>query len=410
MTRNVTLIESQAADLALSEKEATALAVAGKRLASNKQWWGTNEANEDRTVIRCTRTAPNLWTVRVADAVGLISIGDLQIEVKPKIPIDHFLYLLNMSGAFPRLDRQSVGAARALSLWDLVARWFLSETEKLLRRGMLKGYQETRGWLKTIRGRVDALDTVRALATGRLEAKCTFEEFETDTPMNRIIKEAARLVSGSSALIWSDRHRAIAIVSSIPNAGRLRPGDLDTFVDRHSRSYASSIALARHIIAGQGRTIESGPDVAWTFLIRTPELIEEGIRAVLKRELAGRRQIVKQGRQIPGSTLTFSPDLLFDGGIATGDVKYKWLGREWKRADLYQAIAFAVAFDTDLAALGGFRATPLLEPRRVVIGDIEVREFEWIANSDVPPEEAASILAGSLDEWLSVREHVATTA
>jgi 5-methylcytosine-specific restriction enzyme subunit McrC len=245
------------------------------------------------------------------------------------------------------------------------------------------------------------------LSTGRLEAKRNFEEFETDTPMNRTLKEAARLVSGSSSLIWRDRRRAMAIVSSIPNVSRLRLGDLDTLVDRHSRSYASSIALARHIIAGQGRTIESGPDVAWTFLIRTPELIEEGIRAVLKRELAGRRQIVKQGRQIPGSSLTFSPDLLFDGGLATGDVKYKWLGREWKRADLYQAIAFAVAFDTDLAALGGFRATPLFEPRRVVIGNIEVREFGWIANSDVPPEEAASILAGSLDDWLRAREHAA---
>jgi 5-methylcytosine-specific restriction enzyme subunit McrC len=407
MTRNVTLIESQAADLALSEREATALAVAGKRLASAKQWWGASAPNEDRTVIRCTRTAPNLWSVRVADAVGLISIDDLQLEVRPKIPIDHFLYLLNMSGAFPRLDSKTVRAARGLSLWDLVARWFLSETETLLQRGLLMDYQESKGWLKTIRGRVDALDTVRALSTGRLEAKRNFEEFETDTPMNRTLKEAARLVSGSSSLIWRDRRRAMAIVSSIPNVSRLRLGDLDTLVDRHSRSYASSIALARHIIAGQGRTIESGPDVAWTFLIRTPELIEEGIRAVLKRELAGRRQIVKQGRQIPGSSLTFSPDLLFDGGLATGDVKYKWLGREWKRADLYQAIAFAVAFDTDLAALGGFRATPLFEPRRVVIGNIEVREFGWIANSDVPPEEAASILAGSLDDWLRAREHAA---
>lgn len=410
MTRNVVLFESQAADLALSDREATALAVAGRRLASHKAWWGADENKEERTVIRCTRVATNRWTLRVADAVGLISVGDLQIEVKPKIPIDHFLYLLSMSGQFPRLDSQRVGGLQGLSLWDLVARWFLSEAESLLQRGLMNDYHETAGWLKTIRGRVRTTDTVRAMAVGRLEAHCVLEEFETDTPLNRVVKEAARLVSGSPSLLWSDRRRALAIVSNIPNAGRLRPGDLDAMVDRHTRSYASTVSLAHHIIAGQGRTLESGQDIAWTFLIRTPELIEEGIRTVLKRELAGRRDVVKQGRQIQGSTLTFNPDLLFDGGLATGDVKYKWLGAEWRRADLYQAIAFAVAFETDLAALGGFRAIPLSEPRKVVIGDIEVREFEWVANSDVPPEEAGRILAASLEDWLSDRERHARIA
>lgn len=403
MTRLITLIESESRVLDLSDREATALATAGLRLASKKQWWGSEEVPEGRSVIPVTRRGAGRWSVRVLDAVGLISVGSLQIEVVPKIPIDHFLYLMNMSGWFPRMDEQQVMAARGFSLWDLVASWFLSEAETLMRRGLLKDYQETTGWLSTMRGSVDTVDTLRALATGRLEAKCVYEEFETDTSLNRILKEAARLVSASPTLSWPNRRRALAIAGHMTSVGRLRPEDLNVVVDRHSRSYNASIALARHIITGQGRTIESGSEIAWTFLIRTPELIEEGVRAVLKKELAGRREVVKKGRQIAGSNLTFNPDLLFDDGVATGDVKYKWLGREWKRSDLYQAVAFAVAFETDLAALGGFRATPLSQPRRVVIGDIEVREFEWIANSDLPPEQAGRALAASVDEWLSDR-------
>jgi len=410
MKRFIALKESETSELDINDRQAAALAIAGRRLASNKQWWGSSETTDERSVIHCSRIAANKWSVRVIDAVGIIAMGDLQIEVKPKIPINHFLYLLNMSGGFPRLDRQQIRAAQGLSLWDMVARWFLSETELLLRRGLLRDYQEAREWLGTVRGRVHAASTACALASGRLEADCIFEEFDTDTTLNRILKEAARLVSSSSTLTWSDRRRAVAITTPLANIGRLRPDDLGTVVDRHSRSYASSVALGKHIIAGQGRTIESGPDVAWTFLIRTPELIEEGVRQVLRRELIGRREVVKQGRQIPGSTLTFNPDLLFDGGVATGDVKYKWLGREWKRNDLYQAIAFAVAFETDLAALGGFRSTPLPEPRLLRIGDIEVREFEWIANSDIPPEEAGKMLASSIDSWLSNRENSVRTA
>lgn len=410
MTRLITLNESETRILDLTDREATALATAGVRLASKKQWWGGEEIPVGRTVIPVTRRGAGRWSVRVIDAVGLISVGDLQIEVVPKIPLDHFLYLLNMSGWFPRMDEQSVRAAQGFSLWDLVANWFLSEAEKLLRRGLLKDYQETSGWLSTVRGRVDAVSTIRALARGRFEARCIYEEFEIDTALNRIVREAARLVSASPTLSWPNRRRALTIVEHLTGIDRLQIGDLDVVVDRHTRPYGAPVALARHIVAGQGRTVESGSEIAWTFLIRTPELIEEGVRAVLRKELAGRREVTKKGRQIPGSTLTFNPDLLFDGGIATGDVKYKWLGREWKRSDLYQAVAFAVAFETDLAALGGFRATPLSQPRSVVIGDIEVREFEWVANSDFSPEQSGRILAASVDEWLTSRERTLRSA
>jgi hypothetical protein len=43
------------------------------------------------------------------------------------------------------------------------------------------------------------------------------------------------------------------------------------------------------------------------------------------------------------------PDLVFDGGLAVGDVKYKDIDPERNRSDLYQVVAFAAGYDCDCA-------------------------------------------------------------
>ena len=48
--------------------------------------------------------------------------------------------------------------------------------------------------------------------------------------------------------------------------------------------------------------------------------------------------------------MTLNPDLVFEAGLVTGDVKYK-LPTEWDRGDLYQAVVFATGFRARQAAL-----------------------------------------------------------
>jgi hypothetical protein len=394
------LAESQPKILNLTEAQAAALLAAGKRLASDKAWWGASEPSPDRSVIRCARLTGDEWSVTVADAVGLIAVGDLRLEVLPKIPLPHLLFLFGESGHFPRMDEPELRAAAGLSLWELVARWYLTETERLIRKDLLRDYQDAAGWLPIVRGRVDAVRTARALATGRLEALCTYEDFGADTPLNRILLEASRRLGANQALAWEHRRRALAIAGRMDGVSSLQSSDLRVKPDRRSAYYHNAIALGRHIIAGQGRSIERGPHYAWTFLIRTPEMVEAGIRNILRGRLAPEWTVTKQGRQLVGSTMTFNPDLVFDRGIAIADVKYKQMGDDWSRADLYQVIAFAVAYVSSSAALIGFRSLTPKEPRRVLVGGIEVRELLWNAMSETTPAEAVDTLVDETERWL----------
>ena len=108
--------------------------------------------------------------------------------------------------------------------------------------------------------------------------------------------------------------------------------------------------LARRVLRSAGRSLMGGGELMWTFLIRTPELIEDGVRSVLQEAL-GTSVVMKKRQPLAGSELTFNPDLRFFGNRAVGDVKYKLRAGDWNRADLYQVLSFAAGLRCFHAAI-----------------------------------------------------------
>ena len=404
--RVVKVTESQSAVLTLTDDEAKALIRSGRRLASDSSWWGATDDEEgperrQRSVIRCERDSGDRWRVRVSDAVGLVAVGDLLIEVQPKIPQAHLLYLMEKGGHIPRLGEDRARAGDDRSLWDLVARWFLTEVERVLRRDLMRAYENHCDELKLIRGRVDPARTARSFYTGRIEFACEYDEFTIDNPLNRTLRAAARAVGGSPLLPWSERTRALGALARMEDVGPLRSGDTRAFVGRTTAHYQNAIALAHHILRGQGRLLEAGENVAWTFLLRTPEPVEDGIRKILSDRLGHPWTVEKRGRQAVGSKMTFNPDLVFSGGLATGDVKYSVTSKDWRRSDLYQAIAFATIYETNEAAIIGFTLSGGVAPPPIDVGQMTIRHIDWAAGSAVPPDQAAAKLTDDIATWLN---------
>jgi McrBC 5-methylcytosine restriction system component len=105
------------------------------------------------------------------------------------------------------------------------------------------------------------------------------------------------------------------------------------------------------------------------------------------------------------STLTLNPDLVFEdeeGAFAVGDVKYKLASSEWRRADLYQAAAFAAGFRVSRAAVIAFQTENGGNLPSVKVGDFEIRHFTWDAHADTAPEEAASQLINNIVSWIGM--------
>jgi 5-methylcytosine-specific restriction enzyme subunit McrC len=388
--------------LDLSEEEAAALAAAGKRLAGSREYWGRVVTDADSpaetTVIRCDRLAHGRHRVTVAEAVGIVALSSLQLIVEPKIPPAHFRYLLERSPAFPRLDDQQAAAAESSELWDLVATWFVAALERLLRRGLVADYEEQHEDLPYMRGTVHAVETANAYYQGRVSFSCLFDEFGLDSPVNRVLRAATATVAAAPVLKLELRRRARHALSRFMDVGELRPGDVDHAPERRSAHYAMGLQLARHVLAATGRTIASGPTPAWTFLIRTPELIEDAVRNILKCELHDVIDVKKSGLQLKPSKLTLNPDLVF-GRTAVGDIKYSLLGSDWKRPHLYQAVAFATGYRVSRAGVFGFTSTGP-SPPELQVGPIHLRAFTWLANEAVAPRVAEAKFVDETRTWI----------
>ena len=141
-----------------------------------------------------------------------------------------------------------------------------------------------------------------------------------------------------------------------------------------------------------------GGELMWTFLIRTPELIEEGVRSVLQQAL-GASVVTRKRQPLAGSKLTLNPDLRFFGDRAVADVKYKLRAGDWSRADLYQVLSFAAGLRCFDAAIINFASDAATAVTSLDVGDHRVKQFSWPCG-DSDPATAALDFAGEIGTWL----------
>jgi 5-methylcytosine-specific restriction enzyme subunit McrC len=396
----IRIVESEAAVVGLSADEAGALTALGQKLASKSSWWGEDEEAAPKSVIDVRQDSGGQWFVLVREAIGVISVGNHEIVVAPKIPDDHFLYLAHMGGLIPRIDASATTVEHGNNLWEVIAHWCLVATERVLRGELAKGYKESVEELELSRGRILPLDTARIFYEGRPNLACEFEEFSEDIALNRVLKGALDLMASSTLLEREVRHRARSALMRMDDVGRLRHSDLRVVPDRLTHRYRDAIGFAKVLLRGGGTKIAHGTAQGWCFLIRTPELVEAGVREVLRRLLAAKYDVRKKGKVLLPSRLTLNPDLVFGNNLAVGDVKYKLLGSEWSRADLYQSVAFAAGYEVRSAALVGFGgAVPLIAP--IQLGQILVEPFIWDARLSSEPSQSGRRLAEDVLAFLT---------
>jgi 5-methylcytosine-specific restriction enzyme subunit McrC len=403
MPRTETVVESRWATIALSLDEQLQLERAGRSLARGTDRYGNENPESDASLIRVSRIDANTARVRVTDAVGLVAGPTLQLVVAPKIPTAHLLYLFEAAQVVPRLARDRGSMSAGDDLAQLVCRWFVTCAEQVLEEGLARDYCPHRDQLNVVRGRLDVLATTRLHYQGRAAVVTEFEEYDFDTPLNRVVLHAARLVVGAPTLPETLRRRALRVAKRMDGVGELVPADHGAHTDRRTSYYADALLLARHILAATGRTLEAGPQRGWTFLIRTPNPVEAGLRAVIRGSLQGRAMVRKGRLPLQGSTLTVNPDLVFDTGDQqrVGDIKYKLMGAEWNRPDLYEIVAFAAAYRAPQCALISFRADAVEPLAPLEVGDFTVHDIRWDARASTAPAVAAQRLAHELRTWLA---------
>lgn len=397
--RTERLVESRSSVVELSPGEAASLVGVGRRLASQATW-STDPGGGPRSAVQCEPYGHGRWNVRVPNAVGVVRVEGLQLVVEPKIPLAHLLHLFERSGAFPRLDTSVADLSTAESLWPLVAGWYVASVERLLRSGLSSGYRDATADLAAARGRILAAATGRTLMKGGVSLRCEYQEFDVDTPLNRVLRAAAVAVMASPALGWGLRQRASRAVDHMEGVGRLLLSDFgDARPERHTSRYDVPVQLARHVLSATGRGLDAGDEYGYAFLIRTPEMAEEGLRRIAQAALADRTEVAKRTKFLRGSHHSLTPDVVF-GTDAVGDVKYRLWAGDWDRTDLYQLVAFATGFAVEHAVRLGF-APEEHGTSPVRVGGVRLSTCDWTCDRVTSPAEAEAAFASRLLAWWS---------
>lgn len=385
----------------MTEAQAAGLRAVGTSLASDKRWWGDDPDLEDsaeRSVIQCHRLTGNEYNVRVRDAIGVIGLGDLQLIVDPKIPLNHLLYLFGESGLYPRslLERSQLGVNA--TFFEVIAAWFTDACERLLRRGLVSDYSRATDDLACARGRIHTVATARSVLLGRPRIRCDFDVRTEDTSLNRVVKAATLMLLNSPVLPDELQRRCRRIRYRFSDVGPLTPGDMRTRPDLLTRAYGDVHPLALMILQGSGVGMDDGSRMSWTFLCRTPESVEEGVRNCLAQRLGSRWSITKRGLSLAGTfKRVLHPDLVFGNVEAVGDVKYKVsVDGSITRSDLNQVITFAAGHCVSKAGVLSFGNRVIGE--RVAVGSIDVSGFNWSLESS--PPDSANQLEVQVRGWL----------
>jgi hypothetical protein len=214
-----------------------------------------------------------------------------------------------------------------------------------------------------------------------------------------MLKAAAAAIAHNTALAPEVRSRASKCLRHMGAIGAHSRKDTQHQISREFHSYTHAFPLALDILKGLGRDLNPGQAKARSFLLKTPPLIEDGIRNILERGLRP-LHVRKRGMALVAE-VTVNPDLLLGPPPFTGDVKYKLAKSPWNRPDLAQAVFFAAAFRSPRALIIGFDQGQYRNSPKLDVGDIQVQGTFWDCSPNSTPEASEQALLASVSEFIA---------
>jgi 5-methylcytosine-specific restriction enzyme subunit McrC len=293
-----------------------------------------------------------------SSTVGVLRIGDLQIEIVPRLPVDQVLFLVSYA-LDPRAWRaETTSTATEDHLAEAIIPTFVRHVRGALRRGLLHGYKTTDEALTTIRGRIRFADQLRARPGRALPVELQYDDFTADVLENRLLRAAIErllrlpLRRESSRRDLRELHSSLATVT--PVAYRTGRVPEPTWTRLNGR-YRAAVDLARLILDNSSLNLTSGSITATSVLFDMASVFEDFVVVALREALGATARTFPQGgtgrrlRLDDEGGISLAPDLSWwenDRCLFVGDCKYKRAKAEGvPNADLYQLLAYTTALD-----------------------------------------------------------------
>jgi len=306
--------------------------------------------------------------VRFKQFVGIIQIGDLQIEILPKADkhgtkndwqkvLTQMLvetgYLHDYSLEKANVNRQN------LNLIHIYFELYLRQVQKLIRLGLVKKYRQKSGNLKMFKGKPEFARHIAENLIHKERFYTTHQVYDTDHLLHQILSVANKIVrrlsKGTHLSDFANR-----IVMDFPEVKNIwvSPDTFDKIrLNRKTFAYEQALELARLIILNYTPDIRSGQEQMLSLLFDMNELWENFVFVRLKKYLRNmpewqiKAQVSK--RFVNGYTLR--PDIYLEN-TANGkkfiiDTKWKHGNQHIDIADLRQVYVYGKYWNAEKVML-----------------------------------------------------------
>lgn len=376
-----------------------------KRMVSPTQFAALERLAEQysrRFGIRVLQYGPR-HTLVTQNYVGVLNIGDDQVEILPKIDsVEHTVRqnFIRMLTVALELDLHG-GETSAVrhnqdSILEAIITLFCATLAQALRGGMLRQYVRREDQLSTLKGRLLLSRHLQTNFARPDRATCEFDEFTEDNAANRILRAALKILR-HLAKRTTNQARIAELLSYFQDVADLSPAQLawhEASTNRHTARYQPLLTMARLIIEGLSPDVLTGQRTGFALLFDMNELFELYIGAMVRRATRGSgNKVHLQGPSLhlarhadDRPAFKLKPDIV----IKRDECVLCILDTKWKRlkpdkvndgvtsADIYQMHAYSSRYN----ALDVI----LLYPHHHALGELKVcRNRYRLSNHDGRP-------------------------
>ena len=271
--------------------------------------------------------------VRAQQVVGILAVPGITVEILPKVDADDGAVraaLIHMLAVVKDLrihhgDLAAMDTQRQ-DLLELLIRLFADRLLTAVRRGLPRRYVLHEEDLAVLRGRLNVKRQFTSLLASPDLIACRFDELSVDTPLNRVLKAAAKgMVKRTRS--WDNRRRLHELLARLDNvADSASPLEEPVALDRTNTAFHDVYRLAVLFLKGEWQQTASGEASGFSLLFPMNGLFEEFVGMSLQKALGADRvrlQGPEEGAERPPRHLV-RPDIVVDKHSRPVVLDTKW--------------------------------------------------------------------------------------
>lgn len=334
------------------------------------------------------------WLATAGTKVGVVQVGELQVSVRPKIPIARLIFLMGYAQKPSYWRDHSVLLDASADLPEALAHAFARLATKALEQGLLQGYRLVDDSLAVVRGRIRVADQISRRYGRALPLEVTYDDFTVDIPENRLFLAAARTLLRVGQPTADVRRRLLRLETRLADVTPLRRGEAvpSWQPSRLNARYHAALRLAELILAGHSIEQHHGGVEVSGFVVDMWRVFENFVCVALREAMSsmgGAASLQHRMHLDEAGAVPMRPDYLWrghDGRVIVADAKYKVEKPSgFPNADLYQLLAYCTVLGVPAGHLIYARGEGDATSHDVVGSDVVIHGHTL--DLDLPPAE-----------------------